>query len=159
MRHYETMFIVKPTLVEEQIQERIDFFKDIITKNNGEIVATQDMGMRNLAYIIKKHSRGYYFVIYFKAEPTLISELERLYKINEDILRFIVIKYESKKEVKQWEVLIDRANKKPGSYKGFKKEREDRGDRPSYDRFKKESSKPAFQQPPVQEAPKEANQE
>ena len=71
------------------------------------------MGMRNLAYEIKKHKRGYYFVIYFTTKPESILELERLYRINEDILRFIVIKYESKKEQKQWQTLVDRANKKP----------------------------------------------
>ena len=56
----------------------------------------------------------YYFVIYFKAEPKLVLELERLYRINEEVLRFIVIKYESKKEQKAWETLVDRAinNKK-----------------------------------------------
>ena len=52
-------------------------------------------------------------MIYFRAEPKMIMELERLYRINEDILRFIVIKYESKKEQKAWQTLVDRANKKP----------------------------------------------
>lgn len=113
MRHYETMFIVKPTLVEEEIKARIDFYKEVITKNGGSIETCLDMGMRNLAYEIKKSKRGYYFVIYFKADPSLVLELERLYRINEDILRFIVIKYESKKEQRAWQTLVDRANKKP----------------------------------------------
>ena len=113
MRHYETMFIVKPTLVEEEIKAKIDFYKDAIVKNGGSIETCLDMGMRNLAYEIKKNKRGYYFVIYFKANPSLVLELERLYRINEDILRFIVIKYESKKEQKAWQTLVDRANKKP----------------------------------------------
>lgn len=113
MRHYETMFIVKPTLVEEEIKAKIDFYKDVITKNGGSIETCLDMGMRNLAYEINKNKRGYYFVIYFQADPSLVLELERLYRINEDILRFIVIKYESKKEQKAWQTLVDRANKKP----------------------------------------------
>ncbi len=113
MRHYETMFIIKPTLVEEEIKAKIDFYKDAIIKNGGSIETYLDMGMRNLAYEIKKNKRGYYFVIYFKANPNLVLELERLYRINEDILRFIVIKYESKKEQKAWQALVDRANKKP----------------------------------------------
>ena len=71
------------------------------------------MGMRNLAYEIKKNKRGYYFVIYFKAEPSLILELERNYRINEEILRFIVIKYESKKEQNAWQSLVNKANNKP----------------------------------------------
>ena len=114
MRFYETMFVVKPTLTQEEITQQIDFYKAAILNNGGEINATLDMGMRNLAYEIKKNKRGYYFVIYFKAEPKLVLELERLYRINEEVLRFIVIKYESKKEQKAWETLVDRAinNKK-----------------------------------------------
>ena len=114
MRFYETMFVVKPTLTQEEITQQIDFYKAAILNNDGEINATLDMGMRNLAYEIKKNKRGYYFVIYFKAEPKLVLELERLYRINEEVLRFIVIKYESKKEQKAWETLVDRAinNKK-----------------------------------------------
>lgn len=112
MKHYETMFIVKPTLVEEEIKAKVDFYKEAIVKNSGNIETCLDMGMRNLAYEIKKNKRGYYFVIYFKAEPSLILELERLYRINEDILRFIIIKYDSKKEQKTWQSLVDKANKK-----------------------------------------------
>ena len=113
MKHYETMFIIKPTLVEEEIKAKIDFFKDIITKNGGVIETCLDMGMRNLAYEIKKNKRGYYFVIYFKAPTSLIAELERNYRTNEEVLRFIVIKYENKKEQKAWQTLVDRANNKP----------------------------------------------
>lgn len=113
MKHYETMFIIKPTLVEEEIKAKIDFYKEAIIKNGGSIETCLDMGMRNLAYEIKKNKRGYYFVIYFKAQPSMVLELERLYRINEDILRFIVIKYENKKEQRAWQTLVDRANKKP----------------------------------------------
>lgn len=122
MKHYETMFIVKPTLVEEEIGSKIDFYKEVITKNGGSIETCLDMGMRNLAYEINKHRRGYYFVIYFKAQSSLILELERLYRVNEDILRFIVLKYESKKEQKAWQSLVDKANKKPEANKPSKPE-------------------------------------
>lgn len=127
MRHYETMFIIKPTLVEEEIKAKIDFFKEVITKNGGTIQTCLDMGMRNLAYQIKKQSRGYYFVIYFMANPELTFELERLYRINEDILRFIIIKYESKKDQKIWQSLVNRADRKEKP-KSLKKD-DDRGDR------------------------------
>ncbi len=123
MKHYETMFIVKPTLQEEEIKVKIDFFKDIITKNEGVIETFLDMGMRNLAYEIKKNQRGYYFVIYFQANPSLIAELERNYRINEDILRFLIVKYESKKEQKAWQTLVDRANGKVEAPKRKPKER------------------------------------
>ncbi|RDU70838.1 30S ribosomal protein S6 [Helicobacter aurati] len=121
-RHYETMFIIKPTLVEEEIKAKIDFFKEVITKNNGMIETCLDMGMRTLAYEIKKNYRGYYFVIYFKAQPTLIKELTRLYRINEEILRFIVIYYKTKREQKAWQTLVDRANKKPEKQRTLKRD-------------------------------------
>lgn len=126
MRHYETMFVLKPTLTAEENTAKINVFKEAITKNGGEIASTLDMGMRNLAYEIDKHKRGYYFVIYFKAHPTFVLELERLYRINEDILRFIIIKYDNKKEQKAWHTLVEQA--KQGIMPSFK--RPERSEKP-----------------------------
>ncbi len=112
IRHYETMFIVKPTLTEEETQAQIELVKSIIEKNGGEIKATDDMGTRKLAYEIQKHKRGYYYVIYFTAPTEAIAEIERNYRINENILRFIFIKSESKKEIAHWTKLSEEAAKK-----------------------------------------------
>ncbi len=106
------MFILKPTLVEEELKSKIAFYQEVITNQGGVIANTLDMGARHLAYEIQKHRRGYYFVIYFQAEPQVVLELERLYRINEDILRFIILKYENKKEQRAWHTLVDRASKK-----------------------------------------------
>ncbi len=119
------MFILKPTLVEEEIKTQITFFKDVISKNGGEIETCLDMGMRNLAYEIKKNKRGYYYVIYFKAQPQLIKEIERNYRINENVLRFIVIKYENKKEQKAWQSLVNKANGKTDKPKAQKAAKEE----------------------------------
>ncbi|QOG13078.1 30S ribosomal protein S6 [Arcobacter sp. FWKO B] len=112
VRHYETMFIVKPTLTAEEIAAQIDIVKNNIEKNGGEIVSTEDIGSRQLAYQINKHKRGYYYVMYFKAPANAILELERNYRINENILRFIFIKYESKKEIAAWTKMSEEAAKK-----------------------------------------------
>lgn len=106
------MFIIKPTLTEEETVAQIDLVKANIEKNGGEIVACDDMGTRPLAYEIEKNKRGYYFVAYFKAAPSAILELERNYRINETIMRFIFIKYESKKEVTAWTKMSEEAAKK-----------------------------------------------
>jgi small subunit ribosomal protein S6 len=106
------MFIVKPTLTQEEIEAQIATVKANIEKNGGEIVSTDDMGMRQLAYEIQKNKRGYYYVIYFKAPSESIKELERTYRVNENIMRFIFIKYESKTEIKQWTAMSDEAAKK-----------------------------------------------
>ncbi len=112
IRHYETMFIVKPTLTEEETQGQIELVKSIIEKNGGEIKATEDMGSRKLAYEIQKNKRGYYYVCYFTAPTEAILEIERNYRINENILRFIFIKSESKKEIAKWTKQTEAAAKK-----------------------------------------------
>ena len=117
MRYYETMFILKPTLTQEEIDAKIEFFKNILLNNNATIDGCINMGMRNLAYEIKKNKRGYYYVIYFKSSGDLVAELERNYRITEDILRFIVINYKNKREQKTWQTLVDIANGKPGPRK------------------------------------------
>ncbi|MEA3384111.1 MAG: 30S ribosomal protein S6 [Campylobacterota bacterium] len=112
IRHYETMFIVKPTLTEEEIQNQIATVKANIEKNGGEVVSCDDMGMKNLAYEIQKNKRGYYYVIYFKAPSESVAELERNYRVNESIIRFIFIKYENKAEITQWTTMSSEAAKK-----------------------------------------------
>lgn len=112
LKHYETMFILKPTLTDEETAAQVELIKSTITKNGAEIVACDDMGTRQLAYEIEKHKRGYYFVAYFKGEPSGILEIERNYRINENVLRFIFIKYENKKEIAAWTKMSDEAAKK-----------------------------------------------
>jgi len=112
IRHYETMFIVKPTLTDEETQAQIALVKENIEKVGGEVVVCDDMGTRQLAYEIQKHKRGYYYVIYFKAPSEGIKELERNYRVNESIIRFIFIKSESKTEIKQWTALTEEAAKR-----------------------------------------------
>ena len=112
VKHYETMFIVKSTLNDEETVVQIDLVKSNIEKNGGEIVTCDDMGTRQLAYEIEKNKRGYYFNVFFKAPPASILELERNYRINENILRFIFIKYENKKEIAAWTKMCDAAAKK-----------------------------------------------
>ena len=115
IRHYETMFIVKATLTDEETQAEIATVKAKIEKNGGTIVSVEDMGSRNLAYEIEKQKRGYYYVIYFTAPSESITELERNYRVNESIIRFIFIKSESKTEITHWTAMSDEAAKRAES--------------------------------------------
>ncbi|MBF7049243.1 30S ribosomal protein S6 [Campylobacter volucris] len=105
MRHYEVLFILKPTLTEEEVSAKLEFVKEILTKNGAQIESVVPMGTRKLAYKIKKYERGTYFVIYFKAPTNLIAELERVLRITEEVIRFLIVKYENKKEIAAWEKL------------------------------------------------------
>lgn len=105
MKHYELLFILKPTLTEDEVKVKIDFVKEIIIKNGGEIASVIEMGTRRLAYKINKHERGNYIIIYFEAPTTLITELVRNVRITEEIIRFLTVKYESKREISAWDKL------------------------------------------------------
>jgi len=111
MRHYENLVIVKPTFTAEEIQASIKAVEETITSNGGEIAATTSMGMRKLAYPIDKNERGYYQVIYYSVAPSAISEIERRFRINEDLLRFVTIKYDTNREITAWNKLVEKANK------------------------------------------------
>ena len=112
MTCYETLFVVKPTLTEEEIAAQITKVKDVLAKEGAELVGTNDMGMRKLAYPVEKHARGYYTVLFYKAAGTTIEELERNLKINEDIIKFLTVKYTKNKEIAQFDKLVAEANKK-----------------------------------------------
>ena len=88
---YETLFIVDVTAGEEATKATVAKFTDIIAKN-AEIVEVADWGKRRLAYPINDMPEGYYTVVTFKADPAFPAELERLYNIDESIMRSIVVK-------------------------------------------------------------------
>ena len=90
---YETLFIVDVTASEEATKATVAKFTDIIAKN-AEIVEVADWGKRRLAYPINDMPEGYYTVVTFKAEPAFPAELERLYNIDESVMRSIVVKLE-----------------------------------------------------------------
>ena len=91
MNKYETVFIINPSVEEAGIKDLIQKFSDIIN-NDGKVEEVQEMGKRKLAYEIKKNTEGYYVVINFEANPELIKELERNYRITDSVIKFIVIR-------------------------------------------------------------------
>jgi len=111
MNCYETLFVVKPTLTEEETTAQIEKIKAVLEKEGAELLATNDMGMRKLAYPVQKNSRGYYTVLFFKADGTTISELERNLKINEEVIKFLTIRYTKTKEMTQFNKLVAAATK------------------------------------------------
>ncbi len=112
MTCYETLFVVKPTLTDEETVAQIEKVKAILAKEGAELLATDDMGMRKLAYPVEKNARGYYTVLFYKGEGTVITELERNLKINEDVIKFLTVKYVKNKELIQFNKLVESAIKK-----------------------------------------------
>ncbi len=111
MNCYETLFVVKPTLTEEEIKAQIEKVKAVLEKEGTELLATNDMGMRKLAYPVQKNNRGYYTVLFYKASGNAISEVERNLRINEEVIKFLTIKYSNTKEIAQFNKQVESANK------------------------------------------------
>lgn len=88
---YESVVLINATLEDEQIESTIARIHEVITANGGEIVETDKWGRKRLAYPIKKAKSGYYLVLRFKAPTELISTLERNYRLDENIIRYITI--------------------------------------------------------------------
>ena len=92
MNHYETIYIVNPTLDDDSLKEAIDKFSDLIKKLKGTIVKINEWGKRKLAYELKRFDKGYYVVLDFCALPKMVTELERNLKLDDRILKYITVK-------------------------------------------------------------------
>jgi small subunit ribosomal protein S6 len=92
MRHYETLFVINPDLSEEDTTQLIEKFSGVLSKGGADILKTDLWGRRRLAYPIKKFSKGFYVVLEYGSDPEAVAEMERLFRIDEKILRFLTVK-------------------------------------------------------------------
>ena len=94
MELYENIFIARQDLSPTQVESLAEKFVAVIRDNGGSAEKTEYIGLRTLAYLIKKNRKGHYVLTNIAAEPPVIKELERVMRINEDVLRFLTIKVE-----------------------------------------------------------------
>jgi small subunit ribosomal protein S6 len=94
MNQYETVFILTPVLSEAQVKEAADKYKDYLVQNGAEIINEENWGMKKLAYSIQKKSSGFYLMIEYKAEPTVIAKYELQMRRDERVLRYLTVKNE-----------------------------------------------------------------
>ena len=92
MNQYETVFILTPVLSDVQMKEAVEKFKSILTAEGAEIVNEENWGLKKLAYPIQKKSTGFYQLIEFNAEPTVIEKLEINFRRDERVIRFLTFK-------------------------------------------------------------------
>ncbi len=91
MNKYESVIIVNPNVEENALKELIERFQTLIN-TDGKVEQVNELGKKKLAYEINKNKEGYYVVYDFEANPKLIAELERNYRITDEIIKFIVVK-------------------------------------------------------------------
>ncbi|MFZ4740731.1 MAG: 30S ribosomal protein S6 [Bacteroidales bacterium] len=92
LNNYETVFIMTPVLSDDQMKETVKKFQTYLKEKGAEIVYENNWGLKKLAYPIQKKSTGFYYLIEFKAEGTLVADLETVYKRDERLLRFLTVK-------------------------------------------------------------------
>ena len=92
MNQYETVFILTPVLSDEQMKETVAKFKKILTDKGAEILNEEAWGLKKMAYAIQKKSTGFYCLIEFKAEPSVVKTLDVAYRRDEKVIRYMTVK-------------------------------------------------------------------
>jgi small subunit ribosomal protein S6 len=92
MNSYETVFILTPVLSEPQMKEAVEKFTNFLNAEGAEIVNVENWGLRKLAYSIQKKTTGFYTLIEFKSEPTVVAKLETQFRRDEKVIRFLTFR-------------------------------------------------------------------
>lgn len=91
MRLYEVVYIMDPALDESAVDAKLEKFHELVTSSGGEVSAVDHWGNRQLAYPINKQSSGYYVVAQFTADPDALPEFERLLKLDDEVMRYLLV--------------------------------------------------------------------
>lgn len=91
---YETMYILRPDLAEEQVEEAVNKYQNLIREQGAEHIDVQHRGKRRLAYEIQRQRDGIYIQMTYQGPGTLIASLERAMRLSEEVIRYLTIKQE-----------------------------------------------------------------
>jgi small subunit ribosomal protein S6 len=92
MRPYETMLVLKPDLEPEKTAETVAKYQSLVQEHGGEVTQLEELGKRRLAYEIKKYREGYYVVMQYNAPNDFTRELERIMRIDDNVLRYLTVR-------------------------------------------------------------------
>ena len=97
-RSYEVMFIVRPDAVEEDVDKLIAGFATTVTNGGGTVKATEKMGRRKLAYLVRKFNDGNYVLMTIDANGAVVAELERRLRVSEPVIKFITVRMDEEEK-------------------------------------------------------------
>ncbi|MBF1545587.1 MAG: 30S ribosomal protein S6, partial [Prevotella salivae] len=89
---YETVFILTPVLSDEQMKETVAKFRNLLTDNGAEILNEEIWGLKKMAYAIEKKSTGFYCLVEFKGEPSIVNTLETGFRRDEKVIRYMTVR-------------------------------------------------------------------
>lgn len=94
MALYETTFVVRQDATPQDVEKLTEGYTELLKEQGGKVVKKESWGLRNLAYKIKKHRKGHYVFLCIEADGPAIAELERKFRINEDVVRYMTVRVE-----------------------------------------------------------------
>ena len=92
LNHYEAAFILTPVLSESQMKEAVDKFENLLKENGSSILNREEWGLKKLAYPIQGKTTGFYALLQFDAEPTVVATLETAFRRDEKVVRFLTFR-------------------------------------------------------------------
>jgi small subunit ribosomal protein S6 len=95
MRRYESVVILNPDMGDDDIRNFTERYTQLVKTSGGEIIKVEDWGLKRLAYLVNKKDKGRYILFDYVGEPALIYEIERQFKISEDVMKFLSVKLEA----------------------------------------------------------------
>lgn len=96
MRLYETIFITRSDLSEEEHEALAAAIKEVVTSHSGEVVKEEDWGIKSLAYEVDHHQKGHYHLLQFRGDGAALDEMARNYRYNESIIKYMTIRLDEK---------------------------------------------------------------
>jgi small subunit ribosomal protein S6 len=127
---YETIFIARQDVPSTQVETLASTFAEVIRSNGGQVLKTEQWGLRNLAYRVNKNKKGHYVLFNIDAPSVAVLELERQMKINEDILRFMSVRVEALEEGPSAIMRKEERTERPFGERSFGDRPDRGGDRP-----------------------------
>lgn len=133
MSFYETIFIARPDISAQQVEQLIEQFKELVASNEGSVTKTEYWGLKSLAYRIKKNRKGHYVLMNLDAPAPAVHELERVMRLNEDVMRTLTVRVEELEEGPSIQMQIrsnrDSRRRRGDDDRGPRGRRDDRGPR------------------------------
>ena len=125
MNCYETVFILTPVLSDDQMKEAVEKFRNVLVENGAEIVNEEQWGLKKLAYPIQKKTTGFYCLLEFKGEPTIVKKLDIAFRRDERVIRFLTFrldKYAQEYAEKRRNLRANKNNEQPAATVAEKEE-------------------------------------
>lgn len=96
---YETVFVLHPEMTEEDVEASVQNTVQLLEGKGAEIIRIDRGGKRRLAYVMRKQRYGYYTLVHFRATPAPLPELERMYRLNERVLRYLTVRFDKEEHL------------------------------------------------------------